>query len=87
MNKQEIIDLLALSEEELKTIIQSKNIKASEFCKTIEDMKLNALLNKNGELFCQLAVLKTNVIDLISEKVEKPCNETKFRALLQTLLL
>ena len=87
MNKQEIMDLLALSENELKTIIQSKNIKTSEFCKTIEDMKLNSLLNKNGQLFTQLAVLKTSVIDIVSIKEIKPCNETKFRALLQTLLL
>lgn len=93
MKRQEIMDLLSKSDQEKKDYILSKNIKLSEFCSVIEDMKLNTLMgpNHNRILYNQLCILKIEVIDIIHENrnnaLSKPCNESKFRLLLQSMIL
>lgn len=89
MKKQEILDLLSKSDQEIKDVLNSKNISISEFSKNMEDLKLSALIDKNSDLFDKLSVLKTNIIDFVYQDRFKPkvCNESKFRKALQGMFL
>lgn len=93
MNRQQIMDLLNKSEAERKAYVLTNNISLSEFCNNIEDMKLSSLMgpNDNRILFNKLSILKTEIISIIyqirNEQTSKPCSESKFRMLMQTMFL